>query len=124
MPLDNITNESESWPGPFATAHAIMAKRSEAKQAREEAIKAAKNKNELSNNSNFEGEDGDDDQRDIYEVAVGSLSWTPSTISDRQSVVLIQSYQAMQPLWYIISMYVCILYCMCVLSVFRVVCLH
>eukprot|EP01036_Dinobryon_divergens_P029687 gene29687-38816_t len=83
---NNVANESESWPGPFATAHAIMAKRSEAKQAREEAIKAAKNKNELSNNSNFEGEDGDDDQRDIYEVPVGSLSWTPSTISDRQSV--------------------------------------
>lgn len=89
MPLDNTTNESESWPGPFATAHAIMAKRSEAKQAREEAIKAAKDKNEFGNNSNFEAEDGDDDHKDIYEVAVGSLTWTPSTTSERQSAVLI-----------------------------------
>lgn len=61
-----------------------MAKRSEAKKARDEAIKAANDKNEYSSNSNFED---DNDQRDIYEVAMANLKWTPSPASERQHLV-------------------------------------
>jgi hypothetical protein len=69
----NAADTNESWPGPFATAYAIMEKRAEAKKAREDAINAAKSieANETSGISS-------DEEVDLYEAALSTLSWSPS----------------------------------------------
>ena len=67
-------DESEAWPGPFATAHRIMERRDELKKLREEKLLLMK--------ENGEGyRIIEEDNLDKYELALHKLtSWTPSVV--------------------------------------------
>lgn len=64
-------DQKESWPGPFATARAMIQQREDAKKAREEAILAAS-----SGTSTAVINVNDMDEYDKY---LNSLKWEPST---------------------------------------------
>jgi hypothetical protein len=69
--LNGRDGQKESWPGPFATAHAMIQQREDAKKAREEAILAASN-----GTSTAVINVADMDEYDKY---LNSLQWEPST---------------------------------------------
>ena len=67
------SNQGESWPGPFATAHAMIQQREDAKKAREDAILAAAN-GTASAAVNIA-------DMDEYDKFLHVLKWEPSTVS-------------------------------------------
>ena len=67
------SNQPESWPGPFATAHAMIQQREDAKKAREDAILAAANGSATSTINLID--------MDEFDKFLHSLKWEPSTES-------------------------------------------
>ena len=66
-------DQKESWPGPFATAHAMIQQREDAKKAREGAIIAAANGNVTSSISVLD--------MDEFDRCLHYLKWEPSAES-------------------------------------------
>eukprot|EP01041_Mallomonas_annulata_P000564 gene564-1089_t len=64
----NMGNETENWPGPFATAHAMIEKREEVKLRRLAAIAQAQEGNATVEN---------DDLLDVYDEKMHNLIWNP-----------------------------------------------
>lgn len=79
------TTATESWPGPFATARAIMDKRAEAKKARDEAIMAKEREN---SQSNIAVGNTDEEEVDIYESALKDVTWSPSSNQGNNYVII------------------------------------
>ena len=67
------SNQPESWPGPFATAHAMIQQREDAKKAREDAILAAANGTATSTINLMD--------MDEFDKFLHTLKWEPSTES-------------------------------------------
>ena len=67
------SNQPESWPGPFATAHAMIQQREDAKKAREDAILAAANGTATSAINLMD--------MDEFDKFLHTLKWEPSTES-------------------------------------------
>ena len=71
--VKKVSDQKESWPGPFATAHAMIQQREDAKKAREDAIIAAASGTVASSISVLD--------MDEFDRCLHFLKWEPSAES-------------------------------------------